>query len=96
MDEGKLRLEEQRGAQAQALLDNDLLREAFAGLRQDYMAAWEATGVRETDARERLWQAVQIVGKVQSHLKAVADTGKLARRQLDDIAKLGEKRLGIF
>lgn len=96
MDEGKLRLEEQRGAQAQALLDNELLREAFAGLRQDYMRAWEATGARETDARERLWQAVQIVGKVESHLRAVADTGKLSRRQLDDIAKLGEKRLGIF
>ncbi|AWJ88925.1 hypothetical protein Sp245p_03530 [Azospirillum baldaniorum] len=85
IDEGKLRLEEQRGAQAQALLDNDLLREAFAGLRQDYMRAWEATGARETDARERLWQAVQIVGKVESHLRSVAQTGQLAQRQINDI-----------
>lgn len=96
MDESKLRLEETRGVQAAALLDNDLLREAFATLEREYMAAWQATGARDTDARERLWQAVQIVGKVQAHLRSVADTGKMARKQLDDLQRMGTKRFGVF
>jgi hypothetical protein len=73
-----------RGAQAKALIDNELLAEAFARLDADYIAAWRATPA--TDARERLWQATQIVGKVRDHLTAVLSNGKLAQRQLDELA----------
>ena len=44
------------------------------------------TAARDTDARERLWQAVQIVAKVRDHLTGVVTGGKLARRELDDLA----------
>jgi hypothetical protein len=42
--------------------------------------------VTSPDARERLWQATQIVGKVRDHLGAVLNNGKLAQRQLDELA----------
>lgn len=96
MDEGKLREDESRGEQARALLENPLLQEAFAALDKSYVEAWRGTGARDAEARERLWQATQIVGKVRTHLRTVMDTGKLARHELDSIARLGEKRFGIF
>ena len=70
--------------------------EAFAALKAAYLDAWEKTAVREQDARERLWQAVQIVGKVEQHLKTLVEGGKLARKELDRIEKLGAKRFGVI
>jgi hypothetical protein len=87
MSEDKLHRDIVRGARAKALIDNELLAEAFARLDADYIAAWRTTPARDTDARERLWQATQIVGKVRDHLTAVLSNGKLAQRQLDDLAE---------
>ena len=44
------------------------------------------TQVRDTDARERLWQAVNVVGKVQDALRGHVTNGKLAQMQLEAIA----------
>lgn len=86
-----------RAREAELLLDNALLKESFAKLRTDYLAAWEGSNVRDTDARERLWQALQIVGLVQSHLKQVMSDGRLARAELGRLATIGEKnkRFGV-
>ena len=89
MDELKLHQELAAGARAQAALGE--FEEAFARLKAQYIAAWQASGLREHDARERLWQAVQIVDKVEAHLRQVAAGGKLAERQLEDVKRLGEK-----
>jgi hypothetical protein len=86
MSEDKLHCDIVRGARAKALIDDELLAEAFARLDADYIAAWRATPARDTDARERLWQAVQIVGKVRDHLSTALSNGKLAQRQLDELA----------
>ena len=86
-DEIKLNADIARAAQAEALLRNELLRDAFAGLEMQFMDAWRLTQVRDTDARERLWQAVNVVGKVQEALRVHVNNGKLAQRQLDAIAK---------
>jgi hypothetical protein len=34
---------------------------------------------------ERLWQAVNVLGKVKDHLARVVSDGKLARRQLSEL-----------
>lgn len=96
-DESPLDADLRKGNAATRLLADPVLIEAFEGLRAEYLKAWEATGARDTDARERLWQAYQIVGKVRTHLSHVASGGKMAQKQIDDVAKLGEtkKRFGI-
>jgi hypothetical protein len=76
-----------RGEHAQRLLDDDVLKEAFANLESDYLNAWRASRYNDTDGRERLWQAVQIVGKVQSHLNSMVMNSKLLKREIDDLAK---------
>ena len=88
MSEDRLQRDIVRGARAKALMDNELLQEAFAKLEADYIGAWRATPARDTDARERLWQAVNVLGKVRDHIGHVAADGNLAQRQLDDIVKL--------
>jgi hypothetical protein len=95
-DELKLNAERERGARAEALLRNELLQEAFAVLEKRYVDEWRVTQFRDTDARERLWQAVNIVGKVRDHLATAVNNGKLAQRQLDDIANGRPKRFGII
>src|SRR5215470_8430256 len=85
-DEIKLNADAARGAQAEALLRNELLQEAFTGLEKQFIDAWRLTQVRDTDARERLWQAVNVVGKVQDALKTHVNNGKLAQRHLEVIA----------
>ena len=85
-DEIKLNQDIVRAAQAEALLRNELLESAFSGLETQFMDAWRLTQVRDTDARERLWQAVNVVGKVQDALRVHVNNGKLAQRQLEAIA----------
>jgi len=92
-DELALNKAAERGARAARLLDDELLKEAFETLERDYIKAWRETAARDTDARERLWQAVQVVGKVRDHLVTVVNGGKLAQREMNEIA--GRKRFGI-
>jgi hypothetical protein len=74
-----------RGQRAQELLDNELLRQAFKTLEDDYTAAWKTWPAADRDGRERLWQAVNVLGKVRDHLGRVVANGKLARRELGDL-----------
>jgi len=93
MDEDKLSEAMGRGARAERLLNDPLLQEAFEMLERDYIRGWRDTGARDTDARERLWQALHVVAKVRSHLGSVVSSGKLAQRELDALAHGGRKRL---
>jgi len=81
----------ERAARAEALQRDELLGEALEALDRDYVKAWRATHARDTDARERLWQAVQVVGKVRDHLAHVVAGGRLAQRELDDMAAKAER-----
>lgn len=94
-DEHKLNRDISRQARAQALLDNELLKEAFADLEAKYIAAWRVTGALETVARERIWQAIQVLGKVRDHLGKIVADGKLAQREIDDL-QAKRKRFGII
>ena len=94
-DELTLHRDADRGARAEALLRNDLLIEAFAALDAEYVKAWRLTHINDVNARERLFQAVQIVAKIKDHLGKVLNNGKLAQRELDDL-EAKRKRFGII
>ena len=83
-----------RRARAEALLQNEILQEAFARLEERYVEEWRVSQFRDTDARERLWQAVNILGKVKDHLAKIVRDGKLAQREIDQLAQR-RKRFGI-
>ncbi len=79
----------QRAQQVQSLLSSPVLKEAFAALKQSFIKDWEYN--TKPVERERLWEAVQIVGRVESMLLAMIADGRLATAQLEELAKLGEK-----
>jgi hypothetical protein len=83
--EDKLEAAITRGVRAKELLSNELLQETFTRLEADYIQAWRQMPARDVDGRERLWQAVNIVGKVKDHLTTILNNGKLAQRELDDL-----------
>jgi hypothetical protein len=47
--------------------------------------------VHENEAREKLWIAYQVLGKVEQHFKEILETGKLAEKQLADFQESKEK-----
>ncbi len=85
-----------RGNEAARLLKNDLLVEAFDTLKLEYVRGWENTAAKDSDARERLWQAYQIVGKVKSHLDSVVGSGKIEQKHIDELKKRAEQKRRIF
>lgn len=89
-DEAKLREAAARAVSAQHALDT--VGGALATLKAEYLKAWEATAARDTDARERLFLAVQITGKVDSHLRGIVANGKLAERELAEISRFGDRK----
>lgn len=96
-DEDRLNRAAAKAARAQELLDNELLTEAFTGLESNYTAAWRATTIDDIAAREKLFLAINIVGKVRDHLTTVVTNGKVAQAELKELAQLAErkKRFGI-
>lgn len=86
MDEIELSRKQVKGARAKELFENELLQEAFTKLHSEYIDAWKLTHFKNAEGRERLWQAIQIVGKVQDHLKKMISDGKMATRDLAQIS----------
>jgi hypothetical protein len=97
ISEHKLRIDASRATKAQQLVDNELLQEAFAGLEAAYIEAWRTTGVMATNEREKLFIAINVVGKVKQHLATILSDGKLAAKELENLTKEAErkKRFGI-
>lgn len=97
-DENKLIRDAGRGVRARQLIDDELLAEAFKTLEDAYTAGWRNTTVDDAAGREKLFLAVNIVGKVRDHLNRAITDGKLAAAELREIAAAAErkKRFGIL
>jgi hypothetical protein len=84
-----------RGRRAQELLDHDLLKDAFKALEDGYVEAWRTTAATDTVGREKLFLAINVVGKVRDHLAKVAADGKLAAKEIQ-IMIAEEERKKLF
>ena len=88
-DELALHRATQRAAQAEALQRNELLAESFDGLTAAYTKAWRNSN--DLDERERCWHRVQALDEVRQRLAMIVSGGKVAQKQLDDIAAQAER-----
>jgi hypothetical protein len=91
-DESHLAAASARALRAQELLDNELLTEAFKTLEDNYASAWRSTAIDDVQGREKLFLAINIVGKVRDHLNAVVANGRLAQVELAEFARTAERR----
>jgi hypothetical protein len=67
-----------RGEQARRLLEDPLLREAFAAVEAGLRERWLATAEEAAHVRERLWLSLRLLRQVQGYLQEAVTTGKLA------------------
>lgn len=97
-DEVKLTQAAVRGTQAEALLRQEILTDAFKALEDAYTLAWRSTLIEDVSGREKLFLAINIVGKVRDHISAVVTNGKLAQAELAELANTAERkrRFGII
>lgn len=96
VDESKLRKDESRGRGARALLESDLLTEAFKTLEDAYTKGWRETAPLDEKSREKLYLAINVVGKVRDHLQRVVENGTLAKKELDQLTNDPRKKfLGV-
>jgi hypothetical protein len=97
-DEFQLHQQSAKALRAKELLENELLTEAFAGLKNGYLAQLMATNVMQADVREKCYLAMRVVDVVQDHLKTIIANGKLAESDLKELAKTAErkKRFGLI
>mgnify|MGYP000479273032 FL=1 len=82
-DELSLRRDAARAAQAQRLLDDEMLTEAFDGTRQRYIDIWLTSDARDDDARARCWLGIKNLELVREHLTRVVSNGQIALRQIE-------------
>lgn len=85
MNEGKAREKMERGTRAEALLRNEILREAFEYLEKEFVSAWKNSGVGDAENRERLYMLCQNLSALEGYIKSVIEDGKLARAALDEL-----------
>ena len=85
MNEGKVRESMERGEKAAALLRNELLQEAFSQLETDFIQAWKASSVEDSQNRERLYMLCQNLSGLRGDLEGVVTDGKLEKAQLDEL-----------
>jgi hypothetical protein len=91
-DQAKRVKELNRSSQAKQILENSLFKESIESLKKVYSdALFEQTGAKDSEAREKLWLAYQVLGKVEQHFREILETGKLAQKQLADFRKQQEK-----
>lgn len=86
-DEDKLHKDAADGTRAKALLEDELLIGAFQKLEEAYVQRWRTTHLNDAQGREKLFIAINVVGKVQQHLASIVADGSVAKKQLDELAK---------
>jgi len=64
---------------AQALVNDELLNEAFDTLRTELMDRWENSASTEVEARESIWLGLQLLARVRRHIHSIIETGKMAK-----------------
>ena len=92
-DQARRSAEVSRSNQAKQILESELFKESVNTLKKIYSEALlEKTGAKESETREKLWIAYNVVGKVEQHLQSILETGKLAEKQLEVFRKQSQEK----
>ena len=76
-----------QGKQAERLLSDPLLKQAFEDLLELYKQEIFNTKFTENEKRTYLWVAYNLVDKIRGHLQSIMTSGKLTQQELDDLNK---------
>lgn len=80
-----LNKEIEAGRQAEYLLEHPVYQQAFSTLRSEIAQQWASSPSRDAEGREKLWVMLKLLDRIEGHIKSIAETGKMAKKQLSDI-----------
>jgi hypothetical protein len=72
-----------RGVKAEKLLNDELLTEAFANVRENLLANLEEWPLDDTAGAEKLRMMLKVISAVRKHLEKVLRDGKVAAHELE-------------
>ena len=64
---------------AQALVNDELLTEAFETLRTELLDRWQNSASNEVEARESIWLGLQLLERVRRHIHSIIETGEMRK-----------------
>lgn len=76
-----------RGVKAQALLDSDLLKQAFDELEKQIFVQFKISKPQEKEERERLHMALGLPEQVYSILRTYLGTGQIAAQAIEKMKR---------
>ena len=79
-----------KAAQAEAILDSDVFREALENLKNEYTNIWLNTrDIKDTQIREDLHRSLLLLPEVERHLRIMVEKGKLTKTHINKIRNIG-------
>lgn len=87
----------ERGHKATMLLENEIYRECVGKLRESIVEAWANSPIRDIDGQHELKLMLKLLDDLQTNIKTIADTGKLAQLQIEreSAIKRVARRIGM-
>jgi hypothetical protein len=82
-----------RGLRAAQLLESEAFKDATDALAEQLMDRWRVSA--DQIERERIWLSVNLLDQIKGKLAIVANNGKLARKELDELTTGRRLRFGI-
>ena len=73
----------ERGDRARALINDELLSEAFVRVERVYMDAWRGSGCLDVELRERAHVAVNLLSDLKRQIVAFVAEGDAAVKKLE-------------
>lgn len=93
MNEDKTQETINRGLRAARLLDDEAFKDATQSLEQQLTDRWRIS--TDQTERERIWLSVNLLEQIKGKLVTVANNGKLANKELQELTTGKAKRFGI-
>jgi len=82
-----------RGLRAAQLLENEAFKDATGALAEQLMDRWRVSN--DAVERERIWLSVNLLDQIKAKLAIVANNGKLAKKELDELVTGRRPRFGL-
>lgn len=81
-DEGKLRVQHDRGERAKRLLENELIVEAFEKIEAEITESWRNSAVDEAEKRHNAYLMGLLLERFKQHFRVIVAGGEKAQIDL--------------
>jgi hypothetical protein len=73
----------ERSARAKELLENPVLKEAFAGIKTDIIAKLESIALEDFQLQHELTLTLQLLKQLRNRLDRFVDDGKIEQKKIE-------------